>query len=442
MNLKRTMGQVGFWMVGAATAVALLAQPLLAQSPTPLPQRTIIPPATFTPTPTLATPTATFTPTVTLTPSPTPSASPTPRCQQPAIQTHYLPFAYSLQSATPSPLPPPLPTPTLLTSETVVDWTAVTAQLRAQGLLISPNKIGFHMGYGGNITGLHDWMVALDNACIPFFLKSVDVAGTLYEAQQLELTSGVPHILVYRRTGIDYDVPDYSLSPEEAAIAHWNLHKSVFPPELDPSRLWLETVNEVDKNRSEWLAEFSLKTAQLAVADGFRWAAFGWSSGEPEPEHWEGPHMLEFLRYAGNHPHDVAIALHEYSYVVGDIGNSYPYLIGRLQKLFAICDAHHIPRPTILITEWGWEYQTVPAPEQALQDIAWASRLYAAYPEVQGAAIWYLGGGFGGIADLTQQLIAPVQDYSLHNYFAVTPGRGTINPALFPPPLPLWQRPQ
>ncbi|MCA9980752.1 MAG: hypothetical protein KDD89_07965, partial [Anaerolineales bacterium] len=58
---------------------------------------------------------------------------------------------------------------------------------------------------------------------------------------------------------------------------------------------------------------------------------------------------------------------------------------------------------------------------------------YAAYPEVKGAAIWYLGGWFGEIHNQAQKLIAPVTDYSLHTYFIVTPGRGQIETGLFAP---------
>ena len=69
-------------------------------------------------------------------------------------------------------------------------------------------------------------------------------------------------------------------------------------------------------------------------------------------------------------------------------------------------------------------------------DIAWASWLYAAYPEVKGAATWFLGGFFDDIDDQTQKLIAPVQDYSLTNYFSLTPGSGRVDPLLFAPPTP------
>jgi hypothetical protein len=39
--------------------------------------------------------------------------------------------------------------------------------------------------------------------------------------------------------------------------------------------------------------------------------------------------------------------------------------------------------------------------------------------EVLGAAIWYLGPGFGGIAGHAQKLIAPLTEYALQTYFVV-----------------------
>jgi hypothetical protein len=171
----------------------------------------------------------------------------------------------------------------------------------------------------------------------------------------------------------------------------------------------------------------------LALAGGYRWAALGWSSGEPEPYHWESQAMLDFLRLVSLHPDRLAIALHEYSYAESNIGNQYPHLLGRFQALFDACDRHGIARPTVLITEWGWESEHVPDPVNALIDIQWAAWLYAAYPQVRGAAIWYLGGGFGGIANQAQLLISPLRDYSLSNYFAYYPGYGQIDPSIFNP---------
>ena len=143
--------------------------------------------------------------------------------------------------------------------------------------------------------------------------------------------------------------------------------------------------------------------------------------------------MLEFLQLVADHPDQLAIALHEYSYEVDDIGRWYPYLHGRFQDLFAVCDRHGIPRPPVMITEWGWEYDHVPAVAPAMADIRWAAWIYAAYPQVKGAAIWYLGPGFGGIADEAQQFIAPVRDYSVSHYFAYDPGHGSIDTAIFQP---------
>ncbi|MEM9776327.1 MAG: hypothetical protein AAF902_17255, partial [Chloroflexota bacterium] len=67
--------------------------------------------------------------------------------------------------------------------------------------------------------------------------------------------------------------------------------------------------------------------------------------------------------------------------------------------------------------EWGWEYRDVPDVNLAMEHIDWASRLYAPYPEVKGAAIWYLGPGYGDIDNQAQKLIMPVMAYSLTTAF-------------------------
>lgn len=330
-------------------------------------------------------------------------------------------------------IPPPLPPPTRYSAEPPVDFEAASAELRALGLTLTFNKIGFHAGDRGRWADLVPMMTALDAAGVPFFLKSTDNAQPIYIAQELMRQSGVPHTLVYRRvSGVD-NVPNYAADPALAAAYHWEQHKAVFPPELDPALVWLETVNEVDQNRAAWLGDFAYETARLTLQDGYRWAAFGWSSGEPEPADWESPSMVRFLRLAATHPDRLAVALHEYSYEVDDIGALYPYLIGRFQFLFDSCDRLGIPRPTVLITEWGWTYNKVPPPQQAAADIAWAAWLYAAYPQVKGAAIWYLGDTPGSIEDQTADLIGPLTTFSLSHYFGTTPGFGRIDMSLFAP---------
>jgi hypothetical protein len=319
-----------------------------------------------------------------------------------------------------------------------LDFAAIRSELNSSGQELANVKIGFHVTVMDEATmqSLFDYLTMLDSAGVPFFLKSAGNAEPLLFAQQLMAASGVPHTLVYRST--NWDVPVYDASPEDSARLHWQRHRDAFPPELDPSVVWIETLNEVDKNRSDWLARFALSTAELSLAEGYRWAAFSWSSGEPEPEDWQSPAMLEFLKLAGNNPERLAIALHEYSFLPDDIGHDYPYKIGRFLELFRIADQYNIPRPTVLITEWGWAYDSIPPRvNRAMRDVAWAAALYAPFPQIKGAAIWTLGSGccFGGISTQVAQLIPPLAEFSLTHYFTVPlgPEQAEVDPNLYQP---------
>jgi hypothetical protein len=444
---------MGRWWVGLLVLAAAVVACTEAPPPAPASETAVFPPP---PTAILAQETsAAYPPEVQVwptavppTPYPIPEATPTTAATAVALASYhapddptlYLPFIGSDQATiTPTPAPPTVaqaPTPTPIPT---VDFAAVRADLQAQGQDLAFVKIGFHVSLGGNMEGLDGWMRQLDAAGVPFFLKSADNAQPLYLAQEMMRQSGVPHTLVYRRVSGDYyySLPNYDLPPEVAAEQHWQMHVAAFPPELDPSIVWMETMNEVDKNRHEWLAQFALATAQMALRDGYKWAAFGWSSGEPEPAHWQTPAMLQLLRLMGEHPDQLAIALHEYSYLVTDIADAYPYKVGRFLELFRIADAYGIPRPTVLITEWGWTYRHVPEPEAALRDINWASRLYAPYPQVKGAALWHLGGGetFAEIADEAQRLIDPLRIFSLTHYYVVPkpPAQASVDPEQYRP---------
>jgi len=336
-------------------------------------------------------------------------------------------------------LPPALPPPVPVAVTEPFDVESVRAALAAEGKELGLARIGFHVGPDDGDTDpeLLAWMAALDAAGIPFVLKSVDNAEPVMQAVEMKVASGVPHVIIYRRSGNPLDVPRYDLPPEEAAAIHWalHLHRDNFPPELMPykDQLWLETVNEIDKERAAWLGLFAQETARLAILDGFNWAAFGWSSGEPDVEHWRVPEMRDFLRLVAAHPDRLAIAVHEYSLDPDDVAEGYPWLVGRFQHLFEIADSYRIRRPTVLITEWGWTHEDLPDPETAMEQIAWANWLYAAYPQVKGAAIWYLGPNFGGISEKARLLIEPVREYTLHHYFEVEPGWGQIDVTLFWP---------
>jgi len=368
------------------------------------------------------TPSSSATPTV----PPTDASEPTTRPF--AVEDElYLPFVIRPEpTAMPSPTPTPKPSPT--PTPTPVDFAAVRQQLQAEGKELATVKFGFHVGPGGTARGLEVYLNALADVGVPGVVKSVGDYGVCAQALQ----ASPDHVTIFRMAGGDLELPNYDLPPQQAADEHWARIKAALPPEFD-KRTWLEVMNEPDKNRADWLGRFAYRTAELALAEGYRFAAFGWSSGEPEPEHWQTPGMLAFLRLASQHPDQLAVALHEYSYEVDNIANQYPSLVGRFQTLFQICDAQGIARPTVLITEWGWEHTDVPPVEQAIRDIAWAAQLYAAYPEVRAAAIWYLGGGYEGIADEAQRLIVPLRYYVWGNYFAIEPGQKPTNPAQFAP---------
>jgi len=226
-------------------------------------------------------------------------------------------------------------------------------------------------------------------------------------------------------------VPDYGMTPEAAAVRHWHQTKAKLPPEFD-KKVWIEPINEVDKSRSDWLGEFAWHIAQMANADGYKVLLFGWSAGEPEQSDWQLPSMLKYLRLCAERPDRAGVALHEYSYSVDDIWRWRGDLIGRFARLFGVCDANGIAHPTTVMTEWGWTLWDVPEPDKAMSDIAQVAELYAQYPAIKGAAIWYLGGGWQDIHNKTQRLIAPVTEYSLQARFPVNPPTPPTPP--IPPP--------
>ena len=278
-----------------------------------------------------------------------------------------------------------------------------------------------------------------------------------------------PHVMVFRRSADVYDVPpEYYASPRRSpqlvAEVHWRRHRHellrMFPAEIVLSNgfrlprstymrfIWIETINDVNRGsvtgrrESEWWAEFAYHTAHLAMRDGWNWAAFSWSTGEPQSLDWQGTQMRRFLELAANHPERIAIALHEHGLGDSRLSNldhgappprppapgAYPDLVGRLRRLYGATDSWGVPRPTVLITEFGWGPMPVPSVEVAFDceaqpaadRIPSAAEFYAQYPEVLGATIWHLGPGNGGIAREAQPPIGPLSEYALQEY-SVTP---------------------
>jgi hypothetical protein len=305
------------------------------------------------------------------------------------------------------------------------------------------NKIGFHTASGGNPKGIGDYLKKLDAANVPFVIKCADSMTGLFEAQELvrKKNGAVPHVLVYRRSVPDGgstppsgnpDVPDYKQKPIKAAEDHWKWHKAHLPTDLDPKYVWIETINELRKEVewADWIGEFAFFTGQMAIADGYKFSAFGYSSGTPDEGSWETDGMLRYLELCQDNPDDLSVALHEYSFKTKNIWFLRGDHIGRFEKLFTACDKHRIKRPKVIMTEWGWTHERVPTTiDVAMKDIAEVAEYYARFPEILGAAIWYLGPGFAGIANRAQKLIKPVTDFSLSTTFDVPDPAETPEPA-------------
>jgi hypothetical protein len=288
---------------------------------------------------------------------------------------------------------------------------------------------GPHGGTGNLLTGIGDIWRDLNSKGIPAFFKGVDDYGSCGELLGIGDEYGVKNTAAYRlssaRDGWNPDVPDWSApSPEAAADFHVDQTLEYLPPEFD-KRVWLEVINEPDKDEdgrypgwgsaefSEWLGRFMLRVLQRLLPLGFRVAGFGFSSGEPELDDWSQPAMIEFMRQAGTNP-NVAIAVHEYSYQESELISTAPWLIGRFTKIFDEADRHGVPRPKILVSEFGWTLWHVPSPDLAVaQMVEVANLLYGPYPQILGVAIWFYGMGWNEIRKKAVQLLEPMHQVAL-----------------------------
>ncbi|MFQ5437051.1 MAG: hypothetical protein ACE5FD_19505, partial [Anaerolineae bacterium] len=213
------------------------------------------------------------------------------------------------------------------------------------------NKIGFHSS-GERKSGVGKWRQAVAEVDVPFFAVVSDSEEELLAAQKLVKGTAVPHTLVFRLTGNDLNAPDYSLEPDKAAAAHWQQHKAAFPDGLDPALTWVETLSRLrpSPDRFDWLGKFAFHVGLLAVADGFKWAAFGFAVAEPDAAFWQTGSVLRYLELCAEHPDQLGVAVHEYSMQQDDIWFMRGDHVGRFEKLFDACDLNGIERPPLFIT--------------------------------------------------------------------------------------------
>lgn len=272
--------------------------------------------------------------------------------------------------------------------------------------------ISFHCGPGGNHRGLKDYINAVTAAGYQAFLKSVDDYGHVGQFAGRDDVTRVFRLSTRgQNDGYDYDVPNYQNNATAAAIIHWDRTKAKLPADFDKS-VWIEPINEIDKNRADWLGLFARQIALEALKDGYRVLMFGFSSGEPEPEFWKSKSVLGYLGLCGRHPDLLGIALHEYQYDSKKmLSDTYPYHYGRFEALLRVCDANGIKWPTVAFTESGYEYSN--APEFRRADIDYLANLYGQYPNVLGSALWCLQSYQGQpIANQMNRYMEPLADFA------------------------------
>jgi hypothetical protein len=304
---------------------------------------------------------------------------------------------------------------------------------------------GFHTSTTGRSQGIGQFLHDVDAAGVPFFACCVDGTTSLVDAQNIMKRSRVAHHAVFRQSYFPHnqggsDVPDYSKEPQVAAREQWESHRARWPVELDPGLIYGETVNELRKevNWADWIGEFCYHTGLFALRDGFKWCGPGYSTGTPEPGAWEAPGMLKYLDLVQQHPDKLAVALHEYSLTTDDIWNGGGSLVGRFRQLIHACVDNDIEPPPIFFTEWGWTFNCVPEPEQALKDILEVGELYAQFPSVKGAAIWALDGGWSNLAQKTHKLMEPLKEALIKKRY-YDPERPPMNTDPTPDGLPREQ---
>ena len=309
--------------------------------------------------------------------------------------------------------------------------------------------IGFHLGSGGNKTGLGEWIASLNSAKISIFLKSSDSYGEIWEAIQSGNVSNVENLVIYRLTQEDQNpandplgvqnVPDYTLPPSIAAKNHCDailiaLEKT---PEFDKQKTWLDMINEprtkkapgdiqyMDMNAMDWLGECCYEIALYMNDKGFRVALPSINSGEPGIDmqdaviQYSQPGFLRYLDYCAKNPSIAMVTVHEYvwdKYLTDETFEDwYPHLFGRCEAMIAAADLAGIPRAFgIAMTEWGFAATHAPEWEQAKPHIvdytAWMSR----FSQVKGVASWTLQGGkdWGNVSDAIQTWITPLINYT------------------------------
>ncbi len=323
--------------------------------------------------------------------------------------------------------------------------------------------IGFHYSVTGEKKGTREFMDGLNRQGIPFLVKGSDDTGLIIQGLEYSekyKNTGVENWLIYRLSTvgqkkdnqplIDYDVPDYTVSPKEAAQKHWKITIQKWPKDLKKEhiqpKVWMEPINEPRAKLSpndvqfnnmdpvDWLGEFMFEFAQIANDKDYKVCGPSFNSGEPGVlpnlsdvvAQYSQPGMLKYLRYCAENPTKAALSIHEYSWDGWEKGESwrdwYPQKFGRVEAAIAAADNHSIPRTfPIFVTEWGFSGARVPKWPEAIEYLDAYNKWAAKWPQVKGVATWalqvYKGGSGESRPDLDLQTWLDVKNpKNLTNY--------------------------
>ncbi len=266
------------------------------------------------------------------------------------------------------------------------------------------SKIFFHIAATcGGCNGIGDMWNTIEKSDTPLGVYSSNDAGKVTDRLWNPSTS-----LIYRNvTASTLDPTHWSYDPENVAESYWRRTLLSLPQQIldRRDRIWIEILNEPGNSadQARWLGRFMTASAKLAMRDGFRIMGPGWAGGNPEKEAWYEAGWQQYLLLCAQYPDRLAVSLHEYSFS-DDIRDGAPWRVGRFKLLHEACDASGIARPTIFITECGWNASSMPVDdEKARSDIDYLARLYAPHDNIKAAFLWTLQSGAGN-GNLPQRL--------------------------------------
>ena len=342
------------------------------------------------------------------------------------------------------------------------------------------NKIFFQSSTPGNVPGWGLFVEAANKKGIPVFAAVTDTTALLDDLAECEKIYGVgnrgnfiPTGYVPAETMMKIDpnwkrsygsyhisTPPYRLRRDDgtpidtreeaepiykaAAKLHVEVVERLIPENVNRDIVTISSWNETrgyvgwGENTSEnwdspvlgyegyadiigWMAFYvgmELIRRKEAGEAWFRWAAFGFASGNPEEGAWEAPGMLAFLTLASEHPDVLGLSLHEYSYS-SDIWREFAYRrrIGRFERVGKVCDQYNLRRVWVELTEFGWNERTIPPKPVALAQLQEVAAYYARFPELIGAGLWTAANGWNPASDEVPKLADGIYDMTLKQTF-------------------------